>query len=126
LLKFSIYGEYFGGNWPLEHPLNIKGGPKAVQKGIHYTPHHEFFAFDIFVTNSESAYWVDVLDIQLLLKDLIPTVPIYVQGIFDEVFDVKIEIDSTIPELLGFPKLEKNLIEGMVIRPNKNLKTPLQ
>jgi hypothetical protein len=30
-------------------------------------------------------------------------------------------IDSTIPELLELPKLEKNLIEGMVIRPNRNI-----
>lgn len=31
-------------------------------------------------------------------------------------------IDSTIPELLGLPKMEKNIIEGMVIRPNKNIR----
>lgn len=38
---------------------------------------------------------------------------------------IKIEtvIDSTIPELLGLPKLDKNIIEGMVIRPNTNLKS---
>lgn len=30
-------------------------------------------------------------------------------------------IDSTIPELLGLARLEKNIIEGMVLRPNKNL-----
>ena len=37
--------------------------------------------------------------------------------------DVEIKIDSTIPELLGLPRLPNNLIEGMVIRPNKNLST---
>lgn len=40
MIKFSIYGEYFGGNWPLEHPNAIKGGPKQVQKGVCYTPEH--------------------------------------------------------------------------------------
>jgi len=40
LLKIAIYGEYFGGNWPLDHPAYVKGGPKQVQKGIYYTPHH--------------------------------------------------------------------------------------
>jgi hypothetical protein len=54
-----------------------------VQNGICYTPYHEFFAFDIFVTNADSAYWVDVTDIPKLLKDLIPSVPIYTQGTFD-------------------------------------------
>lgn len=42
MVKFAIYGEYFGGNWP-------EGNPKVkhVQKGIYYTPNHEFMAFDI-------------------------------------------------------------------------------
>jgi hypothetical protein len=124
LLKFSIYGEYFGGNWPVNHQQAVKNGPKQVQKGVWYTPNHEFFAFDIFVTNSESAYWVDVLDIPKLLKGVIQAVPVYTRGTFDEVFGVDIEIDSTIPELLGLDRLEKNIIEGMVIRPNHNLKTP--
>lgn len=39
MIKFSIYGEYFGGNWPANHPSFVKG-PKAVQKGICYTPQH--------------------------------------------------------------------------------------
>jgi hypothetical protein len=51
VLKFAIYGEYFGGNWPAGHPQAVKGSPKMVQKGVYYTPNHEFFAFDIFVTN---------------------------------------------------------------------------
>ena len=37
-------------------------------------------------------------------------VPVYCKGTFDETFDVNIRIDSTIPELLGLDKLEKNLI----------------
>ena len=125
LLKFSIYGEYFGGNWPVNSPLQLKGGCKAVQKGVYYTPNHEFYAFDIFVVNEQVAYWVDVLDIPRLLGEHINSVPVYVRGTFEEVFNVNTEIDSTIPELLGLPKLPDNIIEGMVIRPNKNLKTPL-
>lgn len=49
-------------------------------------------------------------------------VPVYCKGTFDETFDVNIRIDSTIPELLGLDKLEKNLIQGMVIRPNSTLR----
>lgn len=90
LLKFSIYGEFFGGNWPAGHHQAIKNGPKMVQKGVSYTPNNEFFAFDIFITNSESAYWVDVEDIPKLLKGVIPAVPIYVKGTFEEVFNVNI------------------------------------
>ena len=40
-------------------------------------------------------------------------------------FNINTEIDSTVPELLGLPKLENNIIEGMVIRPNSNLSLPM-
>lgn len=83
VLKFAIYGEYFGGLWPINHPQAVKNSPKQVQKGVYYTPNHEFFAFDIFVTNSESAYWVDVLDIPKLLKGVITPVPVYASGTFE-------------------------------------------
>lgn len=83
LLKFSIYGEYFGGNWPADHPANIKNGPKQVQKGVYYTPHHEFYAFDIYIVASDKIYWADVLDIPKMLKDYIPSVPVYAKGTFD-------------------------------------------
>jgi hypothetical protein len=62
-------------------------------------------AFDIFVVTEHTAYWVDALDIPKLLKDKIKSVPVYIKGTFDEVFNVNIEIDSTIPEILGLPKL---------------------
>lgn len=35
-----------------------------------------------------------------------------------------IKMDSTIPELLGLEKIENNIIEGMVIRPNTNVRIP--
>ncbi len=73
------------------------------------------------MTTLETAYWVDVLDIPKILKEAIPAVPVYAKGSFEEVFNINTEIDSTIPELLGYPKLEKNITEGMVIRPNRNL-----
>lgn len=121
MLKFAIYGEYFGGNWPENHPDYVKTGMKSVQRGVYYTPTHEFFAFDICVITEERNYWVDVLDIPKLLKDNINHVPVYTKGSFDEVFAMNTVIDSTIPTLLGLTKLEKNIIEGMVIRPNHNL-----
>ena len=39
MIKFAVYGEYFGGNWPEKDPNFVKG-PKAVQKGVYYTPNH--------------------------------------------------------------------------------------
>jgi len=83
MLKFAVYGEYFGGNWPEKDVHYVKAGPKAVQKGIYYTPNHEFYAFDICVITEERNYWVDVLDIPKLLKDNINHVPVFTKGSFD-------------------------------------------
>jgi hypothetical protein len=83
LLKYAIYGEYFGGFWPVDHPNYIKIKPKAVQQGISYSPNHEFVAFDVFIVSSDRVYWADVFDIPKLLKDNIRTVPVYTKGTFD-------------------------------------------
>jgi hypothetical protein len=92
----QIYGEYFGGSWPQEHP-NFFKGPKAVQKGVYYTPHHEFMVFDIKVTTPTSAFWVDVIDIPKYLDNKIMNVPVYAKGTFDEMLAIETVIDSTIP-----------------------------
>lgn len=116
----QIYGEYYGGSWPENHP-NFMKGPKAVQKGVYYTPNHEFIVFDIKVTTPTSSFWIDVLDIPKFLNQKFMHVPVYAKGTFEEMLAIETVIDSTIPELLGLPRLEKNIIEGMVLRPNKNL-----
>lgn len=45
MIKFSVYGEYFGGSWPKQTDSKCK----PVQKGVYYTPYHDFMAFDIKV-----------------------------------------------------------------------------
>ena len=115
--KFSIYGEYFGGNWP-DDKVETR---KAVQKGVFYCPQHEFMAFDIKISTPELNFWVDATQIATLLKDNIKSVPVYAQGTFEQIFNIEAKIDSTIPELLGLPKQENNIIEGFVLRPNKTI-----
>lgn len=117
MVRFAIYGEYFGGNYP-----NMETKLKSVQKGVYYIPHHEFMAFDIRIFTDKTTFWVDVTDIPKCLQGNLKSVPIYAQGTFDQMFALDTKIDSTIPELCGLPKVEKNIIEGFVIRPNKSLK----
>ena len=109
MIKFAIYGEYFGGLWPEKDPNYVKGA-KAVQKGVYYTPNNQFFAFDICIITQDKNYWADVLNIPKLLKENIRHVPVHAQGTFEEVFGMNTVIDSTIPPMLGLPKLEKNII----------------
>lgn len=115
IVSFTLYGEYFGGNW-----INKElGKQKPVQTGITYTPFHEFFVFDCSVATPAGLQWVPALDLDALIGKYIRTVPIFCKGTFEEVFAVNTKIDSTIPEVLGLQKVEKNLIEGMVLRPNE-------
>lgn len=79
-------------------------------------------AFDIKIFTDKTAFWVDVEDIPKCLKDNLKSVPIFARGTFDQMFDIESKIDSTIPGLLGLPKVDNNIIEGFVIRPNRNLK----
>ena len=92
MVKFAIYGEYFGGNYP-----NSDGKYKHVQKGVYYIPHHQFMAFDIKIMTDKTSFWVDVIDIPKCLGDNIRSVPIYARGTFDQVFKIDAKIDSTIP-----------------------------
>jgi Rnl2 family RNA ligase len=115
IVSFTLYGEYFGGNW-INKDLAKQ---KPVQTGITYTPRHEYFVFDCNVKTSTGDEWVPALDLEKFIGKYITTVPIYCKGSFEEVFAVNTKIDSTVPEILGFEKVEKNLIEGMVLRPNE-------
>ena len=54
-----------------------------MQKGVHYTPYHEFLAFDVLLISEDKAKWADVLEIPNLLKEQIPSVPVYAKGTFD-------------------------------------------
>jgi hypothetical protein len=67
-------------------------------------------AFDIKIYTPEKVFWVDVTDIPKLLKDNLMSIPIYAKGTFDEIYEIETKIDSTIPELLGLPKIQKNII----------------
>jgi Rnl2 family RNA ligase len=115
IISYTLYGEYFGGNWIKKDMAK----QKAVQTGITYTPFHEYMVFDVTVKTPGGDVWVPATEIEGFVGKYIKTVPVYCKGTFDEVFNVNTKIDSTIPPLLGLEKVEKNLIEGMVLRPNE-------
>jgi len=114
-VSFTLYGEYFGGNWIKKDIAK----QKAVQTGITYTPFHEFMVFDVNIKTQTGDFWVPVTDIEGFVGKYIKTVPIFTKGSFEEVYAVNTKIDSTIPELLGLERVIPNLIEGMVLRPNE-------
>lgn len=78
-------------------------------------------AFDIKVTSPNAIFWIDAIDIEKFLDSKIMHVPIFAKGTFEELIQIDTVFDSTIPELLGLQRIEKNIIEGLVLRPNKSV-----
>ncbi|MBD1834379.1 RNA ligase [Cyanobacteria bacterium FACHB-472] len=120
----SVYGELFGGEYP--HP-DVAAVPnvQAVQTGIYYSPKIEFCAFDIAVEENSKTAKRDYIDYDKALKifqqvEILGAKPLFI-GKYEQAVAQNIEFDSTIPALLGLPKLPfSNKAEGIVIKPVKS------
>jgi len=111
-----IFGEFFGGIYP--HPSVQDNGKQPIQKGVYYSPNLEFMAFDLRVFPEEgSPFWMNY-DVAMNLFEkcgLFYAKPL-LTGTIQECFEFDIKINSTIPKLLNLPPLEKNIMEGIVIK----------
>jgi len=112
-----VAGEYFGGVF--QHPdVEPDNNFSKVQKGIMYSPKHEFMCFDIFIDNVP----VDHNTCHgICYFANLPHVPILFVGSFEDALKVQNDMDSLVPEKYGYPKLENNVMEGTVIKPSKPL-----
>jgi len=117
-----IYGELFGGSYP--HPdVSEVPGLEPVQIGVWYSPNLEFMAFDVAVEAHDGGR--TFLDFAAARDLCVSAGLMFAQplctGSLSECLDYPIEFTSTIPGLLGLPALppadEKNLAEGVVVRP---------
>lgn len=123
--RVSVYGELFAGEYP--HPdVPVNPNVQAVQTGIYYSPEIEFCAFDIAVEENYRTAKRDYIDYEKTLKlfqqvEMLAAKPLFV-GKYEQALAQKIEFDSTIPALLGLPKLPfSNQAEGIVIKPVKSI-----
>ncbi|MBD2743706.1 RNA ligase family protein [Coleofasciculus sp. FACHB-1120] len=121
----SVYGELFGGEYP--HPdVPVTPNVQAVQTGIYYSPKIEFCAFDIAVEENSKAAKRDYIDYDKALKifqqvEMLSAKPLFI-GKYEQAVAQNIEFESTIPALLGLPKLPfSNKAEGIVIKPVKSI-----
>jgi len=110
----TVYGELFGGSY--FHPdVKQDSNCKQIQKGIDYSPINGFYAFDILVDGEE---FLDVITINdLFEKHKIFYAKTLFRGSFEECIKYPNSFNSKIPEWLGYPSLEKNICEGVVIKP---------
>lgn len=120
LLSVTIFGEVFGGSYP--HP-DVPADKTAVkvQKGVFYSPSNHWLAFDVgyMIAGSDNMYFLpSSLFIGISLSVGIPIVPILgIAETLEEALNYPCDGQSLVYEQYNLPKLENNIMEGVVIRP---------
>ena len=113
----TVYGEMFGGKYP--HP-DVKNNPKTIiiQKGVHYCPQHEFYAFDLYVSTPDSGRFLSVDEINAFFEQ---GAFFYAKTLFRGTLEACLKYPndslSQISGWLCLPPIEDNICEGIVIRP---------
>jgi len=117
LKTLTVFGEMFGGKYP--HP-DVKNSTKImlIQKGVHYCPTHEFYAFDLYVTSEESGRYLTVDQANNYFEQggFFYAKTLF-RGTLKECMLYPNTFQSRIAEWLGLPPIEDNICEGVVIRP---------
>ncbi|MDR1609951.1 MAG: RNA ligase, Rnl2 family [Candidatus Symbiothrix sp.] len=112
-----VYGEMFGGKYP--HP-DVKNDSKVmnIQKGVFYSPIHEFYGFDIFIYRQEKGRYLSVDEVNELFEaEQFLYAKTLFRGDLKECLQYPNAFQSHIAEWLGLPPVEDNICEGIVIRP---------
>ncbi len=114
-----IFGEFFGGCYPHKE-VKKNTTMMAIQKGVFYSPIHEFYGFDIFIVSEKNDIhqYLGVEKCNALFeKGGFLYAKTLFQGTLDECLKYPNAFESTIYKELGYPKIEDNICEGVVIRP---------
>ena len=113
----TVFGEMFGGKYP--HP-NVKNSTKTmvIQKGVHYSPNHEFYAFDLYVTTEESGRYLTVDEVNDFFEQgKFFYAKTLFRGTLNECMQYPNDFQSQVSNWLGLPPIDDNICEGIVIRP---------
>jgi len=117
-----LYGELYGGSYPHPNVSSVQGAT-SVQKGVWYNPDNGFYAFDLMIlqetkTGEGHKEIVDYNRFEILMEDMgfFYAKKLFI-GTFNECLDYSNEFQTTIPDILGLPKIEGNICEGVVIKP---------
>ena len=116
--QIQVFGEFFGGGYD-----GYKSTVPKIQKGIQYCPDHEFYAFDILVSDGEKSIYLGVDECNSLFEEFgfFYNKELF-RGTLDECLAYNPIFISTIGERLGYPRLENNYAEGVVIKPIKDIR----
>lgn len=116
--KVIFFGELFGGSYP--HP-DVPRNKKCsqIQKGVYYTPNHEFKLFDICLTFKDGEYkYVCGYDFINICNTFgLPHVPVLDANIdLEKALNYTNNGESRVYSEYGLPQIQDNIMEGIVIR----------
>jgi len=117
-VQVTVFGEMFGGAYP-HKGVKRNCSISMIQKGVYYSPEHDFYAFDIYLTASDgSGRYLSVEEADRMFeKHGFFFARTLFEGTLDECLNYPNAFLSNIPQWLGYPALEDNICEGIVIRP---------
>lgn len=128
-VTFCAYGELCGGVYRHPDVEPVKGAQK-LQGRVQYCPDNRWIVFDIFVfihTGGEGiGYYLTPDEVAFLCNHAqLYSQLIVFSGTFDEAIAYPNDFEDETGHLMfGLPKLEKNITEGVVIKPCRELKFP--
>ena len=117
LKQISVFGEMFGGLYPHDG-VQKERNVSLIQKGVCYTPRHEFYGFDIYLFTGDGGRFLPVDEVNGLFEaNGFFYAKTLFRGTLTECLKQPNAFQSKIAEWLGLPAIEDNICEGIVIRP---------
>jgi Rnl2 family RNA ligase len=115
-----IYGELFGGYYP-HLDVDEYGGAIPLKRKVAYSPHNDWYAFDVVVDGMWQPQWYiyqlfDELGVKYAFEVF--------RGKFDKALKRNHEFPSEVHELFGLPRIHGNTCAGVVIRPDSPIFLP--
>ena len=121
-VTIKLYGEVFGGTYPHKDVEQDKSALK-VNKGVFYSNHNCWLAFDVAYTTTKDNMIHFLCGSEFFNAceyANIPTVPLLkIVNSLDEALAFPNNGESVVYKKYFLPKLENNIMEGVVIRPYK-------
>ena len=117
ITHISVFGEMFGGRYPHDD-VKVSHKLSLIQKGVCYTPEHEFYGFDIYLFEDENSRFLPVDEVNELFEaEGFFYAKTLFRGTLAECLKYPNVFESNIAKWLGLPAIEDNICEGVVIRP---------
>lgn len=120
IVEVVVFGELFGGYYP-----GLKSESGKIQGNVAYHNNTEFLAYDICIETCENhitshKYLNEPYMKSLFVEFEIPHLKVLKYGSLDELLNMDIRFNSTIPSYYDLPVLPegfKNIVEGIVVKP---------